>query len=111
MTDCLKCLTPVHEAQHTVNRTPNPAMPNANLIKKESLNPCTHILLTTKNKSYPNIAQLRPAIIPYIGSVTESTVDDNVFLTLVIVVPTWVIEFLYVVSRPVVVVALFIMGK
>ena len=86
-------------------------MPNANLIKKESLNTCTHILLTTKNKSYPNIAQLRPAIIPYIGSVTESTVDDNVFLTLVIVVPTWVIEFLYVVSRPVVVVALFIMGK
>jgi hypothetical protein len=46
------------------NRTPKPAIPKARRIKKESLNPLVHKVLSTNKISSPIIAQFNPATIP-----------------------------------------------
>ena len=52
-------------------------------------------VFTIINKFYPKIAQLRPAIIPYVGSKIESAVVSKLDITESNAVPTFVIEVLY----------------
>ena len=52
-------------------------------------------VFTIISRSYPTIAQLRPAIIPYVGSKIESAVVSKLDITESNAVPTFVIEVLY----------------
>ena len=52
-------------------------------------------VFTIISKFYPTMAQLRPAIIPYVGSKIESAVDWKLDITESNAVPTFVIEVLY----------------
>lgn len=51
-----------------MNKTPNPAIPKAALMKNNNLKPWIQATLLTNNISSPKRAQLSPAKTPYLGS-------------------------------------------